>query len=130
MENPSHRVGRNGRRYRKKPVGARRSQAKNLPGDLLEKYLVNAHIGVAQLDRTYRVMWVNEAFARLVNRPVQELVDGNFLDLFPDDQLLAIFDDVITSGSRRPVRSPAATPAGPAGPHLLGPERAAVPFWQ
>ena len=103
MKHFSHRAGMGGRRGRKSLARARRSQVKYLPGDRLaerqlEQYLVHAHIGVAHLDTTLRVRWANQAFVRLLNRTEQDLPGADFLDLFPDDTLLGIFQEVLQTG--------------------------------
>lgn len=103
MHTPSRRAGESARRRWHRPAGARRAHTPSITGDQLEKHLIHAHIGIARLDPTFRVLWVNEAFARLNNRSLQEFMGANFFDLIPDDPLISIFQEVLLSGAPQTV---------------------------
>lgn len=119
MQSPTGRVGLAARRSRRWPAKARRALPRN--GGPLEHQLNPSHVAAARLDAAFAVLWANPAFTRLIRPGTGEFAPGaNFFDLFPDDGLLTIFQEVLDSATPQ-------TAYGHPLPPLLG--EPALTYW-
>jgi len=64
----------------------------------LEKLFSITQNGVAYLDRSFRLIVVNQAFSQAGGRELDDYRGNNFFDLFPDPQMEAIFQQVLETG--------------------------------
>lgn len=91
------------RRVRRELTSLRRQQAQGLldaDGRLLARILERLPAGVGFLDRNLVFRWVNPAFAGLLERRPEELLDRTLFDVLPDarGQLEPMLESVLHSG--------------------------------
>jgi PAS domain S-box-containing protein len=70
---------------------------------LLEAMLQSSPSAAAYLDRDFRIVHVNRAYAELSRRAPEDLVGHNRFELFPDPESEAIFRECRDSGSSRTI---------------------------
>ncbi len=73
--------------------------------DLFSSMLDNSHVMTAYLDRDFRFMFVNEAYAAAGQRPTETFIGQSHFALYPDAGNERIFREVLASG--KPYRADA-----------------------
>lgn len=69
--------------------------------ELLESMFDNIHLGLAHLDREFRFLRVNRAYAQSTGQPTEFFIGKKHFDLYPDPENESIFRQVVETG--RPV---------------------------
>jgi PAS domain S-box-containing protein len=81
-------------------VTARKQQERRLAQttEVLERIFANVQSGIAYLDRGFRFLRVNKAFADTFGRPPEAFLGRKHADLFPDSADLPVFRRVFATG--------------------------------
>jgi PAS domain S-box-containing protein len=64
----------------------------------LERYMQQAIVPIACLDRDLRFLWVNDAYAAIGRRPVEAYVGRGHFELYPNAENEALFRRVLETG--------------------------------
>ena len=82
---------------------------------LLERLFENKHVLIAHLDAQCKILRVNQAYAAAQQSPPEDFPGKNYFELYPNDEIQAVFQRVLTSGEPYIANAKAPNPIGPQG---------------
>ncbi len=71
--------------------------------EILDVLIENSEIMMAYMDSEFDILYANSAYAEKTDHTLEELIGKNHFELFPNEKIKELFEDVVEDGGKRTV---------------------------